>query len=160
MKNLIGTTLNGIKIYAIENNGHMAAHAGITNDLIAKAIKKIHYDGPFFMESIEMDTVVGKDNCVTVSEKDTVKLLYRKGREGRTPIVFGKEAEDTNLLTVGIYRDEDGLDTVFTAFSGAKAPREPWDSDISSVEEKSEAEEFWRNHALFYDESAIDPNRN
>ena len=87
-------------------------------------------------------------------------MLYRKGRAGRTPILFGKETPKTSLLTIGIHSDDDGLATIFTDFTGAKAPREPWDSRLKSEEDKIEAKQFCSNHALVFDESAIDSERN
>lgn len=160
-KRLVGRTSNGIEIYAINSDEHMAAHATVTDKMLEKALSLVEYNAPFWMETVDVGEIIGNDNCVLVSEADDVRMLYRKGREGRTPIVFGKKAPETTMLTIGIKNDtEDGRATIFTAFTGAKAPREPWDSSLEAEDEKSEAEYFWATHALVYDETAIDSERN
>lgn len=160
-KRLVGKTRNGIEIYAINQDKHMAAHAYVTDTMLAEALSLIDYDAPFWMESVDVGHIIGTDNCVSVSNMDDVRMLYRKGRSGRTPILFGREAPKTSLLTIGIFHDnKDGLETIFTSFTGAKAPKEPWDPSLKSEEAKAEAERFWATHALVYDESAIDSERN
>lgn len=160
MKRFVGTTKNGIDIYAINQDAHMAAHESVTDEMLTEALKLVDYKAPFWMESIDVGHVIGTDNCVSVSESDDVKMLYRKGRAGKSPIVFGREPAKTNLLTIGICHDDDGIDTIFTAFTGVKAPKEPWDPSLKSDEAKQEAEDFWKVHALVFDESIIDSERN
>ena len=160
-KRFLGNTANGVKVYAINKDEHMEAHSYVTDEMLKEAIQKVNYESTFWMDTIDLGRVIGTDNCVVVSDKDNVKMLYRKGRAGKTPIVYDKAAEETSLLTIGICTDnEDGLVTVFTAFTGIKAPKEPWDPSLKSDEAKAESEAFWDSHALVYDESAIDSERN
>lgn len=158
-KRLIGKTKNGKDVFAINADSHMAAHAAVTDEMMAEAIKLIDYQAPFQMVTVDLGRIIGTDNCVETTDSDDVKMMYRKGRDGKTPIVFGREAEETTSLTVGICTDEDSLETIFTAFTGKIAPKEPWDPRINP-EEKAESENFWKHHALVYDESAIDTERN
>lgn len=138
---------------------HMAAHANINLDYVKEALSKLNFNGSFFIGAIDLGRVIGKDTCVSVTPEDDVRLLYRKGRDGRTPIVLGKEAEDTTLIVVGVCTDDDGLDTIFTAFYGQLAPKEPWDPRLRD-EEREESEAFWASHALVYDKDSLDEERN
>lgn len=158
MKTFLKQSANGAPIYALENNEHMKAHESITDSLIAEAVSKIEYREPFMMVAVDMGRIVGNDSCVPVTLSDNIKMMYRKGRTGKTPIVFDREPEETSLLTVGICKDDDGLNTVFTAFFGVLAPKEPWDPRLKE-EEKAESESFWLTHALIYDPAAIDLER-
>ena len=150
MKKLIASMKNGyVNVYSIVNDEHMLCHSQISEDILREAIEKsdVDFSTTFYMESIDLGRIVGKDNCVEVNDLDTVKMLQRKGRRGLTPIVFNKDAMDTNLVTIGICRDDDGLLTVFTSFFGQKAPKEPWDA---KEHELPESITFWKTHALVY----------
>lgn len=160
-KRLIGKTRNGVDVYAINGHEHMDAHECITDAMLKEALKLVNYAKPFYMESVDVGHIVGKDYCVSVSAADDVRFLYRKGRRGKTPIVFGREAPETSLITIGIRHDNtDGLETIFTAFTGAKAPKEPWDSSLKTSFEREESARFWGTHALVYNKHSIDPDRN
>ena len=73
-------------------------------------------------------------------------MIQRPNRDGLTPMI-GIEAQSTSLITIGLCVDDDGLWTMFTAFYGVKAPKEPWDKTLSESE-REESEEFWSTHAL------------
>lgn len=148
MKKVIGTTANGINVYSIIENEHMLAHSDVLEKHITEAISKIAIESPFLMEEINLGRIIGKDNCIEIQDGDDVRMMRRIGRKGDSKIVFGREAEETSLITVGICLDDDGLYTVFTAFYGQKAPKEPW--DCRGEEEKIKSEIFWSNHALVY----------
>lgn len=160
MKNLIGKTKNGTEIYEIVDNEHMEAHKTVTTEILAEAISKMDVNSPFLMETVAFDREIGLSDLVSVAANDYVREKYRKGREGVTPICYNKEPQKTNLLTVGICLDDDNRYTVFTAFYGEKAPREPWDKNISSEQEQKESETFWRNHAICYNPDILDTERN
>ena len=147
MKKNIGKTENGFDVYVIIDNEHMKAHSDATNNLIAEAIRKVTYTPPFWMNSIDMERTIGKDSCVEVTSEDDVRWICRPGREIKSPVVFNKEPKNTSMFTVGLCTDDDGLVTVFTAFAGLKAPKEPNDPHLKDCE-RAESEEFWRTHAL------------
>ena len=154
-KRLLGSSKDGQDVFVIVDNEHMAAHAAVSDAILAEGVGQIEIDGrPFLMDTVEFDHVIGTDDCVAVTDADDVRLLQRKARRGLSRIVFNREADPTRLLTVGICRDDDGLLTVFTAFFGAKAPKEPWDCKNDS--ERSESEAFWATHALVYNPEALE----
>ena len=98
-----------------------------------------------------MGRVVGKDHCIYVAPENwrNVKMVKRPNRKGPTPMIKANP-QDTSLITIGICKDDDGLYTIFTAFYGLKAPKEPWDTN--SDLERSESEKFWSCHALCMEE--------
>lgn len=147
MKKEIGTTANGHHVHVIVNDSHMLAHASVTETLLTEAISKIDYTPTFQMGEVDLGRVIGKNACVQTTEMDDVRYECRIGRETISRVVYGREPEDTTILTVGLCTDDDGLVTVFTAFPGKKAPKELSDPNLRESE-RPEAEQFWANHAL------------
>lgn len=147
MKKEIGTTMNGHHVYVIINDRHMLAHASVTETLLTEAVSKINYTPTFWMGEVDLGRIIGKDACVLTTETDDVRMEYRTGRETLSRVVYGREPEDTSILTVGLCTDDDGLVTVFTAFPGKKAPKELSDPSLRESE-RPEAEQFWACHAL------------
>lgn len=148
-KTFIGTTANGIDVYMCESTyKHMIAHPDVRMDDVKEAIMKTTYQAPFQIQSVDLGRICGKDSCISIPAGMKPKMRTRKGRQGKTPVFLsGVEAADTCILTVGICKDDDGKDTVFTAFYGQLAPKEPWDPRLSDSE-RSESEAFWSSHAL------------
>ena len=142
-------------MFIIVDNEHMAAHAAVTNAILAEGVGQIEIgERPFLMDTVDFGRIIGTDDCVAVSDADDVRLLQRKARKGLSRIVFNRQAEPTRLLTVGICRDDDGLLTVFTAFFGVKAPKEPW--DCKNEAERTESDAFWATHALVFNPEALE----
>lgn len=154
-KKLITVANSGLQIYVGEETlSHMEAHSDVNMSDVAEAIKQLDYKGPFFIGSVDLGRVIGTDSCVEISAQDEVKMARRKNRDGLTPIVFGREAAPTTQIVVGICTDDDGLETLFTAFYGQLAPKEPWDPRLKD-EEREESEKFWSTHALVYEEGML-----
>lgn len=147
MKKVVGMTANGFEVYVIVNDEHMQAHADATNELIAEAIRKVHYTAPFWMNTVDMGRIIGKNACVEIDATDDTRWVCRPGRNTESHMVFNKEPVDTTEFTVGMCTDKDGLVTVFTAFPGPKAPKEPTDPSLRD-DEREESEKFWSTHAL------------
>ena len=148
-KKILATDKENNKVYICNDTlSHMKAHPDVDINHIRKAINNIALSGTFFMESIDLHEIIGKDHCVFVPEerREEVKMIQRPNRDGLTPMI-GIEAQSTSLITIGLCVDDDGLWTMFTAFYGVKAPKEPWDKTLSESE-REESEEFWSTHAL------------
>jgi|10_taG_2_1085330.scaffolds.fasta_scaffold01801_4 hypothetical protein len=81
-----------------------------------------------------------------IPESD-VTYAVRGEREGSSRMIdrLGRPAES---ITVVIGPHDGAEDVLFTAYAGPEAPREPWDSSISSDEERAASEAFWALHAL------------
>lgn len=160
-KTYLATTKTGHKIYLCDETlEHMKAHSDVSMEHIKEAIEQNEtYQGPFEIRMISLGYIVGEDRCIEVQENDPeVQHLYRKGRAGTTPITFSKYARLTSLITIGICLDQDLKDTLFTAFYGQLAPREPWDPSLPE-QERAESEEFWKNHAIVARPDEIDWER-
>lgn len=149
-KVFLAKTAAGADVYVGEETyEHMKAHPDVSIDHIKEAIEKSDYSGPFKMENADLGRTIGKDNCVEIAPGDNVEELYRLRRDGATPFV-DKEPADTSKIVVGMALDDDGKHTMFTAFYGQLAPKEPWDKTLRP-EEKAESEKFWSTHALAKD---------
>ena len=88
-------------------------------------------------------------------------MVYRKGRNGPTPMVKGRTPELSSSLTV-IIRKEKSMEnhyTLISCYAGESAPREPWDKSIRTLEERKMCIEYWSTHALIYNSNVIDWER-
>lgn len=155
-KTFIATTNNNVDVYMCESTyEHMLAHPDVRMDDVKEAISKTAYKAPFQIQSVDLGRICGKDSCVSIPDGMKPEMRTRKGRQGKTPVFLtGVEAEDTTLLTIGICKDDDGKNTIFTAFYGQLAPKEPSDQRLSDSE-RSEAESFWASHALVVTEDQL-----
>lgn len=157
-KILLAVSKNGVNVYEEAVNAHMAAHTSVKKEHIVEAISSIDIEGTFVFKAVDLGRNIGKNNCVTVKTDDMVKKMIRKNRSASTPIVFGKKAEDTSYIVIGICcnAETDNEYVLFTAFYGIVVPREPWDKYISSKEELAESKEFWATHALVYEPGMVE----
>lgn len=145
-KKKISVTANGHDVYSIVNDQHMLAHP-VSEDDLSNAIWQIELKPPFGFYTVDFEEPVGFDNCVETSDSDDIRMECREGREKPSRMVYGRKPEPTSLVTIGICTDDDGKETIFTAFYGQRAPKELSDPRLTD-EEKAEAESFWANHAL------------
>ncbi len=129
------------------------ADHGVTNETIMWALSEIQPTG-FFLRTLELP----------VGHVDLLNALYGPVA-GDAPVSdddvsFAKRSEDrpasrvvnlpmrpTRLVTlIGIVKD--GAATIFTAYGGPAAEREPNDPTLATEEEKATAAAFWATHAL------------
>lgn len=149
MKDYVATTANNHGAYRVVNDKHMIAHkdAADNKELLIEAVQKIVYTPPFWMGTLDMGRIIGKDGCVEVTEEDDTCWACRPGRKLPSHLVFNKQPVDTQYFTVGMCTDDDGLVTIFTAFPGKMAPKEPTDPSLKDSD-RAESEAFWATHAL------------
>lgn len=158
-KELLATTKNGINIYVGEETyAHMAAHSAVKWEHVKEAIEMMDYKAPFTMQEINLNKVVGKDNCIIPTEEQKWYVIHatRKGRNHPSNVILNTIAEpaDTTLICIGICTDDDGKDTLFTAFYGKLAPKEP--EDCRDEEERMISEKFWSEHCLVCSEEELE----
>lgn len=139
---------------------HMKAHPDVNLAHIVEAVGKLPCAGEYFIKAVDLGRVIGKDRCVAVTDdnKGKVQLRKRKGRAGNTPVLLaedGFEFADTSKIVIGICRPSDGRYTLFTAYYGDLAPKEPWDGSLT-VGELAESTQFWASHALVVDQSMLE----
>jgi len=141
-----------------ETEKHLLAHTSISERQIKIALSQLYICNENFLMETKTVTEKGETSLIKRNPEDTVQYLYRKGREGKSPVIIGKERELTNKVTVGICK-ENGIYYLFTAFYGEKAEREPWDRNIKTDAEREASEKFWATHALICTADEIDWER-
>lgn len=157
---MLGATMNNIKIFVDEATLlHMKAHSYAKLVHIKEALKRIHYSPPFFIGSIDLGHIIGKSICVERCSEDDVEMVFRKGKEGRTPIfITAKTPEETTKIVIWLCTDEENKTRLVKAYYGELAPREPWDPCLTD-DEREESEKFWSTHAIIDDSCDIDWER-
>ena len=145
-KKLINKTINSKEVFSIVNDQHMLAHP-VSEEHLKEAISRVEVKPPFGFYTVDLDRVVGTTACVKTDDSDDIRMECRPGRDLPSRMVYGRGPEETTLLTVGICTDDDGLETIFTAFYGELAPKELSDPRLSDAD-RPEAEAFWATHAL------------
>lgn len=161
--NYLGKTNNGLKVYDREDS-HFHPEGGLTLEILQEGLRKIQFPKWSRFEKYELNfhRKIGQTTCVQVTDADDVVMVYRKGRQGMTPMVKNRKAEPCEWLTIILRKDENMVNhsTLITSYIGAGSPPEPWDKRLSkNPKAKAEAEAFWNTHALIYDESLIDWER-
>lgn len=155
-----GRTKDGAEVYD-RPDSHFHSEGGLTPELLGEALATIEANGrPFIKELVHFDHIIGGKTCVEVGPEDEIIMAYRKGRSGPTPLVKNREASPCNSVTVILrkdrsIRDRDVYETL-TSYIGDGSPREPWDPNLTSEEERKECEDYWKSHALLYDDNLID----
>lgn len=159
-RTFFGKTKDGAEVYD-RPNSHFHGEGGLTPGLLGIALSTIDSkDRGFIKEKVKFDHIIGKQSCVSVEPGDDVVMVYRKGRSGMTPMVKNREMEPSNTVTVVLRKDRSIRDKnvyeTLTSYIGEGSPREPWDPNLISEEDRQECEDFWHSHALVYDENLID----
>ena len=162
---ILGVTLDNAIVRDRSDNSHFHPEGGFTMEKLDRALSRIDTKnrGGVMKEIITFDEVIGDTNCVEINESDDVVMVYRKNRAGMTPMVKNRTSEPCNSVTLILAKDrkmpDDKNYVLITGYIGSGAPREPWDKNIDSEEERQESEDFWAKHALLYNEDLIDWGR-
>ena len=154
---VVGRLANGLPVYDRPNSHLHDGDGGLTPELLQGALKRVETTDMFHVETVDFDHVVGFSTCVTINEGDQVVMAIRKGRQGPTPMVLGRQAEPCKAVTVVLKKDyREGYYVLITAFVGEAAEKEPWDrSLLPGSPEHERCVEFWRTHALIFDPEVV-----
>ena len=57
-KRFVGRTGNGVDVYAKESGSHLAAHAVITDELLAEALQQIEYVNGFWIGTVDLKRII------------------------------------------------------------------------------------------------------
>jgi len=143
----------------LTKRGHMAiakvfhADHGVSNEMLQWAVDEIKPTG-FFLKTLTLpdqfpDLMNALYGPSSGDEPVSDSAIHMKKRTEDRPesrmVKLPKRA--TRLLTVIGMAGEDGV-TIFTAYGGPAAEREPNDPTLKSDEEKAAASSFWAGHAL------------
>lgn len=156
---LLGKTRDGYLVYD-RVDSHLHEEGGLTRKIIQEALSYMYANNANFkVKTVCFKKQIGFNHCVSVEEDDDVVMVYRKGRQGPTPMVKNRKAEPSKEVTL-ILKKETSLEnhyTLITAFIGPEASKEPWDKSLrEGSKEKERSIAFWKTHALIYDEKLID----
>ena len=161
--NFLGKTQNGLLVFD-RIDSHFHFEGGLTIETLKEGLAMVNfpYKDNFYRAEIVFDNFIGYSQCVKIDETDKVKMYYRKGREGKTPMVFNRKPEPSKILTIVLQRYSLSQDLVLvTAFIGGGSTPEPWDKKFNSDPKGyAKSVEYWKTHALIYREDLIDQDRN
>lgn len=156
--NFIGYSLDRIAVHDREDH----SHAHVSYDVIEKALQYIRSERRhFIIEDVTFsDGTHGFSDLVETDETDEIIYRKRKGRDGETRFVLGREGVRTNTLRVILLQktpEQGSTYMLVTAYwtTGESEP-EPWDKkaflkDPRGVfQAKKASEVFWANHALVW----------
>lgn len=159
----LGKTNDGYRVYD-RGDSHFHPEGGLTLEILKEGLRKIRFSkgGDFQKHELCFKRNIGYTTCVETTNDDQIVFVYRKGREGQTPMVKNREPEESSDLTIILRKDENMVNhlTLITAFIGAGSTPEPWDRRLrKNPKAKREAENFWNSHALIYNEELVDWER-
>ncbi len=108
----------------------------------------------FFLETIELPKELPSLSCQlhgpAVGEppvaEDEVRYEIRGKRKGPSRLCSRPPAEVRTMTVIGGLNE--GQCILFTAYGGPSAPREPWDDDMLTDEDRATSRRFWAEHAL------------
>ena len=129
---------------------------GVSPALLAYVCDLFAHKTGFFLKTIELpaELAVGLESRIwgpiegdePVPQSEVVWEV--RGSRPWASRMTNQPARPTRWLTV--IAGPRGGDTcsLYTAFGGKAAPREPWDTGLATPEERKESHDFWAQHAL------------
>jgi hypothetical protein len=129
------------------------ADHGVTESTLAWALAQINPTG-FFLRTLTLpedhaDLLNGLYGPAAGDEPihDNVVTFNKRSEDRPASRMVNLPKRPTRLLTI-IGMVKDGETTIFTAYGGPAAEREPGDVTLATDEEKNAAAAFWATHAL------------
>ncbi|OAA87794.1 hypothetical protein [Clostridium ljungdahlii] len=151
----------------ISNNAkkHMKVHE---TDFVVnwkELLKKCEIEGKFDslnksfeIVKIEFEYNIGYCKCIQTKPEDEIVFAKRTGREIYSRLVKNRRAELVKSIVFILNKNRNNDEEYFliTAFPASQSFKEPEDLNIKSKNELKECLQFWKGHALIYDENIID----
>ena len=139
----------------IKSNSHM--DHGLDDRHVNWLLALFRERNEFFIETLEMPDFLESVICgirgpnvgdPPVPESE-VKYMVRPNRRCASRVLC-TPTQPRYVRQLTVIAGPSGVDpcVLYTAYGGPKAPREPGDQYIETMEEIVEARRFWRNHAL------------
>jgi hypothetical protein len=134
---------NNLKLATGEPVILIHVHKGV-KEYLKDALIQIKGGDKFIKKTIEFDKPIGLKYCVEVDDNDKIYFKQRKGRKGKSKMVFNREPEPSNKLTL-ILLKKSNYYLLLTSYIGDQSEPEPWDDN---AKDKQKSIEYWKNHAL------------
>lgn len=127
---------------------------GVSEALISWALAQVSSEG-FFIKTLEIPAsepdlqngLYGPESGDQPIHEGQVYYRCRGDRKGPSRLIRAGTRPTRLLTVIGVKSANDEETTVYTAFGGPSAKREPWDPSLSPEERVSSAA-FWAHHAL------------
>lgn len=106
---------------------------------------------------VTFDKPIGYSSIIEVTSEDEIVYAKRKGRNTYTKFVKDKKKELVSTVVFILERKRKNKNKYYliTMFPGVQNYREPEDISIKTTKELKESLDFWRNHALVFDEKIL-----
>lgn len=129
---------------------HLKAHPDVW-DVLKEAVGLLVLDGSFCAKDVDLGRVIGKSGCVPASKisvDEVTTFALRTNRTRPSRVVVADKVDTSKVSIIAAPKDESTY-TLFTAWIGELAPKEPGDAASEAEREGSLA--FWTSHALVWD---------
>lgn len=146
-KKFISKTKNGFDVYVDTETSHAATHLKDHPEifgLMQEILSEYEVTENVIRFETNMGRIVGKMDCVEITDEDDVFFAKRPNREKYTKFVKGKEPQPTSFVTMEIHQKSDTEYEVFTAFVAPMTPSFPYNKEDPNEKNR----DFWKNHAL------------
>lgn len=153
MKDYVGTTKNGQRVYVDTKKSHAATHLADTQglrSLIAEVLPSIVAEKDDIYIDRDMGKTVGSSDLVETDDSDKIVYAKRLNRSNYTRFAMNRNPEPTSYITIVLHKDDDGEYELFSAWVGRAVPPFPGDE-----REVPESTSFWKSHALAWGKQAI-----
>ncbi len=112
----------------------------------------------FMIKELDMKTAIGYDKLVKLQDTDGVVYAKRIHRTGYTRFVKNKQAALTDKMVIVLSQNRNNPNAYYlvTAYPGKICCKEPQDPHISTNQELMACLDFWKQHALIFEEESID----
>lgn len=154
MRKPIAISKNNITVYLDDQLTNATLHIIETPNLLTlveEALRETVLVGGNVAVEKDLGRIVGETSLVATSDHDEIVYAKRLHRDKFTRFVKNKTLTPTGCVTIILRKTDDGYN-LWSAWCGRLVPMSPGDGEAMP---KSQG--FWRNHALVYDESIIQP---
>lgn len=137
-------------------NSHLGSDL-TTQKAVVEAIAQIKSNNRDFIEAeVAFEHVVGSTICVPTSEHDIIVFAQRKGRNGLSRLVRGRQPVPCNRVFLVLKRIGPDVFVLVTGFIGERPYPELFDHKAFSrrrnpKKARMAAEQFWDTHALIFE---------
>lgn len=153
MEKYLCTTKDGFKVYYDDEKSHAVTHFKKHPelfDLVIKALENHSFNNNETRFDVDMKQNVGMSDLVITDDKDEIIYAKRPLRDIYYRFVKKRKPEPTTFITIELNKVNNEKCRLFTAYIGQVTPPTP-----RLGKDTPEAREFWKNHALVYNEKEV-----